>query len=222
MNSVLLMVCGGPMQSWGTRSRFEIRDTEREPSKSGIIGLVASALGRDRSDPIDDLASLKMGVRVDREGILKKDFHTVQQVAVASGGSPSNQVSTRYYLSDAVFLVGLEGSFELLAEIHYALKHPKRPIFLGRKSFVPGVPVYLTDGLKQDTTMDMAFQNYPPLVQTDKKKTIEAMRIMIESHEKTYEVRKDQPVSFEIRNRFFRDRHVRIDWVTPGQQGGDV
>ena len=34
MMSVLLRL-EGPLQSWGTRSRFNHRDTEREPSKSG-------------------------------------------------------------------------------------------------------------------------------------------------------------------------------------------
>ncbi|MBU1168597.1 MAG: type I-E CRISPR-associated protein Cas5/CasD [Proteobacteria bacterium] len=226
MNSVLLMACGGPMQSWGTRSRFEIRDTEREPSKSGIIGLVASALGRNRKDSIADLASLHMGVRADREGIMKKDFQTVQQVAVASGGTPSNLVSTRHYLSDAVFLVGLEGDHALLSDIHHAMKHPKRPLFLGRKSFVPSIPFFLSDGLMTGINLDRAFQEYPPLVQSFNKKenakdsTFEPMRVVIETDEKTHAVRKDQPISFDLKDRRFRDRYVRIHQVIPRLQGG--
>ena len=38
--SVLLMRLAGPMQSWGTRSRFSNRDTGLEPSRSGVIGLL--------------------------------------------------------------------------------------------------------------------------------------------------------------------------------------
>jgi len=226
MKSVLLVACGGPMQSWGTRSRFEIRDTEREPSKSGIIGLIASALGRDRKDSISDLASLRMGVRVDREGIMKKDFQTVQHVAVASGGTPSNQISTRYYLADAVFLVGLEGNHELLAEIHHAIKHPKRPIFLGRKAFVPSIPLYLSKGLMQNIALDIALQEFPPLVHlfseivSTEETTIESMRVIIETDEKTHDVRKDQPVNFDIKERCFRDRYIRIYEVKPRLQGG--
>jgi CRISPR system Cascade subunit CasD len=71
MNGVLLIPCVGPMQSWGTRSRFQERDTEREPSKSGLIGLICAALGRDRNETVEDLAALKMAVRVDREGKLQ-------------------------------------------------------------------------------------------------------------------------------------------------------
>ena len=92
--ATLLIPLVGPMQSWGTRSRFDHRDTEREPSKSGVIGLVCAAIGRDRNEPIDDLRMLRMGVRCDREGKLAKDFQTAQNVATA-GGRKKNVVSFR-------------------------------------------------------------------------------------------------------------------------------
>src|SRR5690606_33869407 len=74
----LLLLLSGPMQSWGTQSRFAHRDTDFEPSKSGVLGLVGSALGmsRDDDDLLQALASLKMGVRVDREGRILRDYHT--------------------------------------------------------------------------------------------------------------------------------------------------
>ena len=34
-----------PLQSWGTWSKYDRRDTGREPSLSGVIGLLAAALG---------------------------------------------------------------------------------------------------------------------------------------------------------------------------------
>ncbi|MCA9878634.1 MAG: CRISPR-associated protein Cas5, partial [Thermomicrobiales bacterium] len=37
MHTVLLRLAG-PMQSWGTQSRFLERDTGMEPSKSGVLG----------------------------------------------------------------------------------------------------------------------------------------------------------------------------------------
>ena len=43
----LLLRLVGPMQSWGTTSRFDQRDTGKEPSKSGIVGLLAAAMGID-------------------------------------------------------------------------------------------------------------------------------------------------------------------------------
>lgn len=48
--STLLLRLAGPMQSWGTDSKFDVRRTQREPSKSGVIGLVAAVLGISRQD----------------------------------------------------------------------------------------------------------------------------------------------------------------------------
>ena len=84
----LLFRLAGPMQSWGVQSRFTVRDTGLEPSKSGVIGLVCAALGRARNQPVDDLAALRMGVRVDREGKLAKDYHTALDVIKAKGKAP--------------------------------------------------------------------------------------------------------------------------------------
>src|SRR4051794_6138053 len=100
--SVLLLRLAGPMQSWGTQSRFSVRDTGREPSRSGVVGLLCAALGRPRSAPLDDLAPLKMAVRVDREGRLARDYHTAQNVLRADGsGLQETVLSNRYYLADA-------------------------------------------------------------------------------------------------------------------------
>ena len=55
--STLLLRLAGPLQSWGTDSKFEVRRTENEPSKSGVIGLVAAALGIRRNEEISELNS---------------------------------------------------------------------------------------------------------------------------------------------------------------------
>ena len=64
--STLLLRLAGTLQSWGDDSKFEIRRTEKEPTKSGVIGLLAAALGRRRDESLDDLIQLKFGVRVDK------------------------------------------------------------------------------------------------------------------------------------------------------------
>lgn len=135
----------GPMQSWGTRSRFDSRDTEIAPSKSGVIGLVAAALGRGRAESVTDLAKLRMGVRLDREGVLMRDYHTAQNVVKADGsGLQETALSERHFIADAVFLVGLEGEErELLSAIDEALERPRWPLALGRRSFPPSCPVFL-------------------------------------------------------------------------------
>ena len=147
----LLLRLQGPLQSWGTTSRFDERDTQLEPSKSGVIGLLCAALGRDRAEPVDDLAALRMGVRVDREGVPMRDYQTATGVLIAASAKADLErtvVSPRYYLADACFLVGLEGEDEpLLRQLHQALRQPVWPLALGRKSFAPAGPVYLPDGL---------------------------------------------------------------------------
>ena len=76
--ATLLLRLVGPMQSWGTTSRFDQRDTGKEPSKSGVVGLLAAALGIDRENwtNLEPLTGLSMGVRHDRSGIPKRDYQT--------------------------------------------------------------------------------------------------------------------------------------------------
>ena len=54
--STLLFRLAAPMQAWGTEPRFDkwLR-TGMEPSKSGVIGMVASAMGIDRRGPISGM-----------------------------------------------------------------------------------------------------------------------------------------------------------------------
>jgi CRISPR system Cascade subunit CasD len=141
----LLLRMSGPMQSWGVSCKFNSRKTGREPTKSGVIGLVASAIGRRREDSIDDLNGLRFGVRIDQKGELLKDFHTVH--------TPSDvYITDRYYLTDAVFLVGLEGDDKLLTMIDNALKNPAFPLYLGRRSCPPAGKVSL--GLRDSSLAD--------------------------------------------------------------------
>lgn len=138
----VLLALTGPAQSWGTTSRFTVRDSGTEPSKSGVVGLCAAALGRKRYEPIGDLASLRMGVRVDTEGLLQRDYHTAEGAIKADGSSNKEAVvSTRYFLADAAFLVALEGDQELIGRLDRALRQPRWPLFLGRRAFPPAGPV---------------------------------------------------------------------------------
>src|SRR5262249_34033298 len=140
--SVLLMRLAGPMQSWGTRSRFSNRDTGLEPSRSGVIGLLCAALGRPREQALDDFLPLRMAVRVDREGRLMRDYHTAQNVRRAdpTKGTQDTVLSERFYLADADFLVGLEGERGFLEHLDAALRRPVWPLFLRPTSFLPSLP----------------------------------------------------------------------------------
>ncbi|AKU15132.1 type I-E CRISPR-associated protein Cas5/CasD [Luteipulveratus mongoliensis] len=132
--SVLLLRLAGPLQAWGdSGSRFTRRETRPEPTKSGVLGLLAAAAGRRRTDPVEDLAGLRFGVRVDQRGTLVRDFQTAHR--------PTDEammpLSTRYYLSDAVFVAGVEGDHELLVSLDEAIRAPAFPLYLGRRSCPP-------------------------------------------------------------------------------------
>lgn len=136
--ATLLLRLAGPLQSWGANSRFTVRATRRAPTKSGIIGLIAAAQGRRRSDPMEDLLALQIAVRIDQPGSLLSDFQT----AINSKGK-AMPLSERHYLEDAVFVAGVEGPRPLLEGIKDALSHPKFPLFLGRRSCPPSLPLVL-------------------------------------------------------------------------------
>src|ERR1017187_9236005 len=124
----LLLRLVGPLQSWGTTSRFNERDTGKEPSKSGVIGLLAAAMGIDRENwtDLEPLTQLRMGVRHDRPGTPKQDYQTAgcasDDTIIKADGKPSKDgvVSRRHYLADAAFLVGLEADDRSLLEQAHA------------------------------------------------------------------------------------------------------
>lgn len=209
----LLLRLAGPMQSWGTTSRFDERDSQLEPSKSGVLGLVCAALGRDRSEPVDDLAGLKMGVRVDREGSLMRDYQTATGIVSAAGKVDVNRtvISPRYYLADAAFLIGLEGDDRAALErIQDALGQPVWPLALGRKSFPPGQPVRLADGLR-DSDLREALLAYPRIAAPQTEHRRQALRLILE-HPSQGAVRLDQPVA-PFAERRFGPRHIATETV---------
>lgn len=197
------MQLAGPMQSWGTRSRFDERDSDLEPSKSGVIGLLCAALGIDRNEEarVLELAKCRMGVRVDREGVLRVDYLTAQ----TEKGNTS--ISRRYYLSDAVFLAGLSGDNEdLLERAYHALKNPVWPLALGRKSYLPSPGVYLPDGWSEQG-LEQALLEYPLLVEPAKDERKVIRRFIVENPERVGSLRMDEPRS-SFAKRQFAARYV--------------
>ncbi|MGW2262304.1 type I-E CRISPR-associated protein Cas5/CasD [Streptomyces sp. NPDC001780] len=151
---------GGPLQSWGEHSAFTDRDTVAHPTRSGLIGMIASALGIPRADAtvaagsrFAELTRLRFTVRTDRPGLRLIDFHTVggglpqhRTVPTAKGtrraAEAATIVSRRHYLSDAVFTVAVTAPDEtagtLLMDCAEALAAPRWPLHQGRRSCPPG------------------------------------------------------------------------------------
>ncbi len=87
-NSALAIFLDSPMQSWGAGSRFQRRETETFPTKSGVLGLIAAAMGidkhaEDEADQLKPLAALSFSVfrirNADGNVQVQRlvDFHTV-------------------------------------------------------------------------------------------------------------------------------------------------
>ena len=164
---ILLLRLEGPLQSWGTRSRWDVRDTGDEPTKSGVIGLLGCAMGLPRGDAmlLQLDRGLRFGVRVENAGRKVTDYQTITDFLPTAGGSfkmsgsktastleaarkngePATILSPRDYLEDAAFLVGLEaraGAESLLQRAAQAVQSPHWPLFLGRKACVPVRPIF--------------------------------------------------------------------------------
>lgn len=194
--SALLIRLAGPLQSWGINSNFDTRATERYPSKSGVIGLLAAAQGIRRDGDLSALRALRFGVRVDKEGTLLRDFHTAHS-------AKSSYVTYRYYLADAVFLAGVESQDEaFLRRLDDALKNPAFPLFLGRRSCPPTLPLSL--GIREGVGVCDALNREPWIApewyqkRVERRKEPQTLRVITDAAPNEYgsvSVR-DSPESF--------------------------
>ncbi|MEC4889636.1 MAG: type I-E CRISPR-associated protein Cas5/CasD [Nitrospira sp.] len=202
----LLLRLVGPMQSWGATSRFDQRDTGKEPSKSGVVGLVAAAMGIDRESWVDlePLTRLSIGIRHDRPGVPKRDYQTAQHIISADRSKiHDTAVTTRDYLADAAFLVGLAGNNRAFLErIHAALRDPVWPLALGRKSYVPSEPIWMENAL-QDVPLREALERYPWIATQRRWEALpEKLLISLESDDGSGVLKMDQPLSSFAERRF--------------------
>lgn len=222
----LLLRLVGPMQSWGTTSRFDQRDTGKEPSKSGVVGLLAAALGIDRENwtDLEPLTHLSMGTRHDRPGVPKRDYQTAGCAAtdtiIKADGTQAKDgvVSHRFYLADAAFLVGLEcEERSLLERVHAALRDPVRPLALGRKSYVHSEPIWIGNGV-QDVPLRDALARWPWIATLRRwEEPPEKLLVSFESEDGSGVLKMDQLLS-SFAERRFGARFVRSEWI-PFPQG---
>ena len=221
----LLLRLVGPMQSWGTTSRFDQRDTGKEPSKSGVVGLLAAALGIDREKwtDLEPLTHLSMAARHDRPGIPKRDYQTAQHIISADRSKiHETAVTTRDYLADAAFLVGLEcDERSLLERVHAALRDPVWPLALGRKSYVPSEPIWIENGV-QDVPLRDALGRWPWIaLQRRWEELPEKLLVSFESEDGSGVLKMDQPLS-SFAERRFGARFVRSEWMPFPQEVANV
>lgn len=170
----IALLLDGPMQSWGFASRFTRRTTALHPTKSGVVGLLAAAMGVDKHGPdeaaqIGKLAALgcttitlpkKRGER-ELPMLRLSDYHTIgggydkdvdwmKKPRAASGATLETVLSERHYLLDARFGVLLEGERDWLEQIADKLRNPTWGVWLGRKCCIPASPLLAGVGGDRD------------------------------------------------------------------------
>lgn len=156
----ILLKFAGPLQSWGTDSHFETRKTDLHPSKSAVIGLISASYGyrRDEDEKIQKLNELNFVTRIDQQGSLLRDYHIAQKYK-ASGDFDRTYVTNRYYLEDAIFIVGLSHeNDDFIDEIYESLQNPYFQTFLGKRSCPPTAD-FLIGVFNQDIIT--AISDYP-------------------------------------------------------------
>lgn len=221
----LVLRSEAPLQCWGLPADGDVRPTSDVPTKSGIIGLIASAQGIERGGDLSHLRSLRMSVRVDKPGRIFHDLHTVSYLPGMK--SPKNPLALtdkdydaydsgarflrfRDFLADASFLVFLEGDERVLAEACVALRAPVYAPHLGSPSCPPSVPVLV--GLYEDSASDL-------IATLEVPETDEPLRVIRDAAQgERGSLVMDIPLSTKLTNRSFSQRVVVEELVSPKEE----
>ena len=162
MRPFLVFRLYGPMASWGEIAVGETRPSALHPTRSALLGLLAAALGLRRGDEaaLSRLSgTLRFAVLVESAGVPLSDYHTAQVTPPRRGEILATRqdqlrerrdalqtiLSRRDYRCDAFYTVaawqeGENPEFEL-ARLKAALERPVFPLYLGRKSCPPALPL---------------------------------------------------------------------------------
>lgn len=223
MANTLFLRLEGPLQSWGERAHWSIRDTAPEPTKSGVVGLLGCALGLRSDEALQGLSQqIQMAVRCDRPGTLLVDYHTVgggyetPQLLTAKGKPKKNHTepTERHYLSGASFLVAIQAENAMVKRLAAAVQNPHWVVFLGRKSCPPSRP--LLEGTGDFASLREALETWPwRRADVEKPQTV-AVRAVLESRPHEGVRRRHEIISRTHRvfgPRYTRDVRLQIEVV---------
>ena len=212
--SVLLLQLAGPLQSWGDSSRFVRRETRNEPTKSGVIGMLASAQGRSREDSVEDLLGISFGVHTEQRGRVIRDLQTEKSMTRKRNSNKFDKempLTYRYYLSDARFLVALGADRAVLETLEQAIHSPKWPLYLGRRSCPPDYPLSL--GIHdeyEDVRQALESERWHAANWYRRRYRYPDLEIVCDALEgENAESWSDLPLSFSSSGRRYADRAVR-------------
>lgn len=235
---VLALRLAAPLQSWGGRSSFNRRETRPEPTKSGVLGLLAAASGIRRDQQITHLLDLRLGVRADQPGSLLRDYHTAAdyrgnallstEVNAKGLQKPTSTgkrtyVTERFYLQDAVFVAALAGPRSMIDTLAQALHTPRFPLALGRRSCPPSGPIFLDvfdADLEETLRAVVPWQASASHRRRHARKTLVRVAATIDRPDGE-DALWDVPTSFSLRSRSFTPRRVHHEWIElpTGQTG---
>jgi CRISPR system Cascade subunit CasD len=175
MMDVLILRFDAPLMSFGAPIVDNQGEIQPHPALSMMTGLLGNALGFDHSefDRLERLQErLRYASRQDRRGRQVQDYQTVDlskpymdddrawttygHLESRAGGSASDGTHIRYrdYWADAVHTVAVTltpaDKSPTLDDLEAAVKHPARPLFLGRKSCLPAESLFV-DRTQVDT-----------------------------------------------------------------------
>ena len=221
--STLLLRLAGPLQAWGSSSKFTRRNTDPAPTKSGVVGLLAAARGLRRVDPLEDLLSLRFGVRIDQPGRVESDFQTARSL-----DGKAFPLTYRTYLTDAVFLAAVEGDDSLIEALDEAVRCPVFPLYLGRRACPPAGPIDL--GVRKRTLWE-ALRDEPWQASAWYRRgvvAVESLEVRIDAEAvpddvagRTVDIQHDAPVSFDPKLRVYTSRSV-VRVAVPNPDGGNA
>jgi len=220
----LLLWLEGPLQAWGSDSRFGRRDTLKFPTKSGVLGLVCCALGAsgEQKQLLKEFSSLRNTVvsygSNPSEPVLR-DFQMVGNgyddsdpwatllIPKTSNGKKAvgggTKMTYRFFLVDAKFAVALEVPSARVDSVVEALKNPTFDLYLGRKACVPTDFIYRGVFRTEADALEQA-----ALLATEKN-LVEFFRVVDGEAEGEVMSLNDVPLQFGPAKKY-RDRRVTI------------
>lgn len=159
----LKLTLSGVLQYYADNNLTSLKTTYNTsiiPTKSAIIGLIASALGLPRkSEKINYLYNnINTKYKVIKSGYIFEDFQTIKPLksqncymnkfynrnlfTTASGNyGYINIIKNIQYIQDAEFEIYISTNDELLETIFNAIKNPEYSLYFGKRSCIPNKPI---------------------------------------------------------------------------------
>jgi len=159
MTKFLLLWIESPLQSWGVDSKFKRRETLNFPTKSGILGMLFSAMGKvgEQRELLKRFSTLKHTTISYNNAVQKEELQMIgagyddtddfesmfiprnKTGKISNGANKRGGIikTKRFYLQDATFSVILEIDEENVSGAVEGLQNPTFPLFFGRKCCQP-------------------------------------------------------------------------------------